>query len=86
MAGKTATDETRGGPDEVDLIQAFGFYFLSVTDFKWGGEQHDPIHSFKRSFWLLCGCRLFKNKRRSKEMWCEYIFNSILNVIRDCGG
>lgn len=52
MAGKMAPDETRGGPDEVDLIKAFGFYFLSVTDFKWGGEQHDPIHSFKRSFWL----------------------------------
>ena len=70
MAGKMVPDEIGGGPEEVDLIKAFGFYCLCVTDFMWGGEQQDPIYSFKRSLWLLCGCTFFKKKRRNKEMWC----------------
>ena len=68
MAGKTVPDEIQGGPDQVDFSKAFGFYFLSVTDFKWGEEQRDPTYSFKRSLWLLRGRGLYKVKRRSKEM------------------
>lgn len=70
MAVTMVPDEVKGEPDQADLSKAFGFYFLSVTDFKWGEEQRDPTYSFKRSLCLLCGCGLYKVKRRSKETRC----------------
>lgn len=68
MAGKMVPDEIGGGPEEADLIKAFGFYCLCVTDFKWVGEQ-DPIYSFKglSGYCVDVHC---SRKRRNKEMWC----------------
>ena len=72
MAGKMVPDEIGGGPEEANLIKAFGFYCLCVTDFKWVGEQ-DPIYSFKRSLWLLCGCTLFKKEKKQGNVVLVYI-------------
>lgn len=47
MIGKMVQDEVRGEPDQVDHRRAFGFYCLSLINFKWGGKQHVPIHGFK---------------------------------------
>lgn len=49
MTGKMVQEKAGDELDQVDPSRAFGCHCLSVTNFNWGGKQHDAICSFKRS-------------------------------------